>query len=161
MIPGLEIVQDAISEEYEQAILNLLPVSFTRTVLGARCSSQQLHYFSPVPEVISMISEDVIPDTFKAKVWSSMECDSAIVQSYAPGDGIAWHIDLLKFTDGVAILSLLSDTVLKFRRDGVIKEYHVPRRSLVLCSGEARYDWEHAIENQRDVRISVTLRRLS
>lgn len=161
MIPGLEIVQDAISEEYEQAILNLLPVSFTRTVLGARCSSQQLHYFSPVPEVISMISEDVIPNTFKAKVWESKECNSAIVQSYAPGDGIAWHIDLLKFTDGVAILSLLSDTVLKFRRDNVVKEYHVPRLSLVLCSGEARYDWEHTIENQRDVRISVTLRRLS
>ena len=89
--------------------------------------------------------------------------------------GIRWHVDLAAFGDGVAILSLLSPVVMRFRlvNDHTqIKDVLLKPLSLLLCSGEARYDWEHTIAAassdcingetiHRQTRISVTMRRIS
>lgn len=102
--------------------------------------------------------------------------------------GICAHVDLMRFEDGIAIVSLESSCVMHFTKVGQphcdaanggkshppttrIPVYLTPG-SLVLISGEARYSWKHEINrkpgfqiwegqelNQRR-RISVTLRKL-
>lgn len=102
--------------------------------------------------------------------------------------GICAHVDLIRFEDGIAIVSLESSCVMHFTKVGQayygaanrgkldppmtkIPVYLTPG-SLVLISGEARYGWKHEINrkpgfqiwegqelNQRR-RISVTLRKL-
>ena len=102
--------------------------------------------------------------------------------------GISAHVDLMRFEDGIAIVSLESSCVMHFteveRTDcdvandrkmdlpmTKIPVYLTPG-SLVLMSEEARYCWKHEInrkpgfqiwegqELNQKRRISVTLRKL-
>jgi alkylated DNA repair dioxygenase AlkB/SAM-dependent methyltransferase len=99
------------------------------------------------------------------------------VNRYEPGDGIGSHIDTVSaFGDGLISISLNSGIVMEFRRAGTTpgdngcrKLVYVPRRSLLLMSGPARFEWEHMIVNRmtdtvegevipRQLRLSLTLR---
>ena len=169
MIPGLELINDAVSVEYAEQIVELLPpilvhgppdeqvtsdAQKTSSTTGqAVGSGLQAHYFRPVPDFVSFVDEDAIPEDWKQSVWRqdddngpSGSCDCAIVQRYDPGQGIRPHVDLHRFDDGVAILSLLSGCVMDlYRGEAPEPEYkiYLPPRSLLLMRGEARYDWRH------------------
>jgi hypothetical protein len=102
--------------------------------------------------------------------------DQMIVNSYQPGEGIGAHVDLARFEDGIAVLSLLSSCVMRFRRcgrEGEVVDVLLAPGDLILLSGSARYGWTHEISRERAEeqvwagkvleqarRISVTLRRL-
>jgi len=98
--------------------------------------------------------------------------DQAIINEYAPGQGIASHIDCVPcFDDVVTSLSLAAPVVMDLK----YKEQHVPillePRSLLVLRGEARYHWTHGIaKRQQDIvnetviprerRLSVTFRNV-
>ncbi|BFZ56940.1 hypothetical protein PYCC9005_003990 [Savitreella phatthalungensis] len=154
-ISGLTIVNEAVSTEYAAHIVKLLPLE----LLGeAKLSSaqttgsgKQAHFFRPLPECISYVNDDVVPESWRIAVWqdeqSSADCDAAIIQSYAPGDGIRPHVDLLdRFRDGVSILSLLSGCVMDIIADTDTNvQLYLPPRSLLLMRGHARYHVQHGI----------------
>ncbi|CAA2969226.1 alkylated DNA repair alkB homolog 8 [Olea europaea subsp. europaea] len=107
-----------------------------------------------------------------------------IVNIYQPGEGIGAHVDLMRFEDGIAVISLESSCVMHFSRvenevdcfEETGKEPKIPvlliPGSLVLMWGEARYMWKHEInrkpgfqnwqglEIDQKRRTSVTLRKL-
>ena len=107
--------------------------------------------------------------------------DQMIANLYQPGEGICAHVDLLRFEDGIAIVSLESSCVMHFTPaveddaagsgSGSVPVLLTPG-SLVVMSGEARYRWKHEInrrpgfqvwegkELDQSRRISVTLRKL-
>ncbi|CAI0429696.1 unnamed protein product [Linum tenue] len=115
--------------------------------------------------------------------------DQLIANVYQPGEGICAHVDLMRFEDGIAIVSLESSCVMHFsnveheegREDAEEDEergkvgkvpVYLPPGSLVLLSGDARYSWKHEINrrpgfqfwegkelNQKQ-RTSITLRKL-
>ncbi|XP_054819391.1 alkylated DNA repair protein ALKBH8 homolog isoform X2 [Prosopis cineraria] len=121
-------------------------------------------------------------------LWREPLFNQLIVNVYEPGEGICAHVDLLRFEDGIAIVSLESPCVMHFTRvestaDGVENEEkssssttRVPilltPGSLVLMSGEARYNWKHEINRKPGFQIwegreldqmrrtSITLRKL-
>lgn len=98
--------------------------------------------------------------------------------------GIGAHVDLMRFEDGIAVISLESSCVMHFSRvenevdcfEETGKEPKIPvlliPGSLVLMWGEARYMWKHEInrkpgfqnwqglEIDQKRRSSVTLRKL-
>jgi alkylated DNA repair dioxygenase AlkB len=99
--------------------------------------------------------------------------DQMLVNEYFPGQGISMHRDYEPFDRTVVSLSLLSDCVMDFRhvkasrREAILLE----RRSLLVLSDEARYEWQHGIAPrktdrwqgmtiQRCRRLSVTFRLL-
>ncbi|XP_072976790.1 alkylated DNA repair protein ALKBH8 homolog [Typha angustifolia] len=121
-------------------------------------------------------------------LWREPLFDQLIGNVYEPGEGICAHVDLLRFDDGIAIISLESACVMHFtpsEPDGGCAEtpegegsmttpipVYLKPGSLVLMSGEARYLWKHGInrkdgcqlwegkEIQQGRRTSVTLRKL-
>ncbi|KAC9871539.1 hypothetical protein E3N88_45163 [Mikania micrantha] len=106
-----------------------------------------------------------------------------IANSYQPGEGICAHVDLMRFEDGIALISLESSCVMHFSRvedevatndnriEPKIPVYLTPG-SLLLISGEARYHWQHEINRKPGFQIwdgqeivqkrrtSITLRKL-
>ena len=95
--------------------------------------------------------------------------------------GICPHVDLMRFEDGIAIVSLESPSVMHFspvERDGneIPKAVKIPvylsPGSLVIMWGDARYKWKHEInrkpgfqiwrgrEIEQYMRTSITLRKL-
>ena len=86
---------------------------------------------------------------------------------YCAGSAIdPHHDDWWLWGDRLVTLNLVSDTVLTFTDDGqpsVAVLVQLPRRSLVVVSGPARYQWKHAVE-RRHVgarRVAMTFRELS
>lgn len=103
--------------------------------------------------------------------------DQLTVNEYEPGQGIPPHVDTHSaFVGPILSLSLQSDTVMDFRRNNELVHVLLPRRSLLVMSGESRYDWTHGIKPKhidvvptatgslttqaRSKRISLTFRRL-
>ncbi|CAM6127983.1 unnamed protein product [Calypogeia fissa] len=116
--------------------------------------------------------------------------DQMIVNMYQPGEGISAHVDLLRFEDGIAVVSLESACVMSFRparphksesytcelnpESGSVKRVDVLLNpgDLIIASGPARYNWTHEINRSKgnqvwkeqpivqQRRVSVTLRRL-
>ncbi|KAG0479042.1 hypothetical protein HPP92_013761 [Vanilla planifolia] len=125
------------------------------------------------------LAEEFGPLSFDL-LWREPLFDQLIVNVYQPGEGICAHIDLMRFEDGIAIVSMESECVMHFSRadkgceDGF--EVRVPillnPGSLLVLSGEARYLWKHEINrqtgfqmwNEKEIaqkrRTSVTLRKL-
>ncbi|KAH8299627.1 hypothetical protein KR044_003649, partial [Drosophila immigrans] len=103
--------------------------------------------------------------------------DQLTVNAYEPGQGIPPHVDTHSaFMDPILSLSLQSDVVMDFRRNNELVHVLLPRRSLLVMSGESRYDWTHGIKPKhidvvstasgslttkaRSKRTSLTFRRL-
>ncbi|KAF8644449.1 hypothetical protein AX16_008448 [Volvariella volvacea WC 439] len=101
----------------------------------------------------------------------------AIINLYRPGEGISSHVDLLgRFGDGIIGVSLGSGCVMKFDRDddeprrvseGKDEEkdknpegggargrdrwdLYLPRNTVLVLSGDARYKWKHGIERRTE-----------
>ena len=118
-------------------------------------------------------------------LWREPLFDQLIANRYKPGEGICAHVDLMRFDDGIVIVSLESACVMRFSREGAACDTQKPGESectnvpvylkpgsLVVMSGDARYHWKHEINrkpgaqlwNGRELeqhrRTSVTLRKL-
>ncbi|XP_002068676.2 alkylated DNA repair protein alkB homolog 8 [Drosophila willistoni] len=79
--------------------------------------------------------------------WDWSQPDQLTVNVYEPGHGIPPHVDTHSaFLDPILSLSLQSDVVMDFRRGQETISLLLPRRSLLIMSGEARYDWTHGIK---------------
>ena len=101
--------------------------------------------------------------------------DQVIVNEYQPGQGISSHIDCEPcFRDTIVSLSLGSGCVMDFTnkldKKKKISVWLAPR-SIVVLSGEARYDWLHGIAARkwdewgdhkyvRQRRVSLTFRKV-
>lgn len=107
------------------------------------------------------------------------EPNQLTVNKYAPGQGIPSHCDTHSaFDSPLMSVSLGSDIVMEFRNpnDSTIKiNVHLPRRSMLIMTGESRYGWTHGITPrktdvvpslvgggltvmQRETRVSLTFR---
>ncbi|GAB4855028.1 hypothetical protein Ancab_023614 [Ancistrocladus abbreviatus] len=112
-------------------------------------------------------------------LWREPFFDQLIANVYQPGEGICAHVDLMRFEDGIAIISLESSCVMHFSlEDGEevpprakLPVYLTPG-SLLIMWGDARYRWKHEINRKpgfqvwegQDIdqkkRTSITLRKL-
>jgi len=78
----------------------------------------------------------------------------------------AHYDDWWLWGERLVTLNLLSDTVLTFVNDTqpmMSVLVNLPRRSLVVVSGPARYQWKHAIQRRHVTsrRVAMTFRELS
>ncbi|XP_053679008.1 alkylated DNA repair protein alkB homolog 8 [Anopheles nili] len=107
--------------------------------------------------------------------------DQLTVNQYEPGQGIPPHVDTHSaFADPILSLSLGSDVVMEFKHPSSGKQVCVdlPARSLLIMSGESRYDWMHGITprkmdtipaelqgglttRKREFRVSMTFRKIN
>ena len=88
--------------------------------------------------------------------------DQLLVNDYQPGQGIALHRDHLPFDRTVVTLSLLGACVMDFRHavDERRESLLLERRSLLVLSDSARYDWQHGIARRKNDRwLGVTMPR--
>lgn len=126
-------------------------------------------YLGPLPDWLSPISKKLRNDNIFPSV-----PDQVIVNEYLPGQGISAHIDCVPcFADMIASLSLSSPCVMEFSnpKTGEKKSIALEDRSLIVLSGPARYEWQHAIparksdiingvKTDRASRISLTFRNV-
>ncbi|XP_008800834.2 alkylated DNA repair protein alkB homolog 8 isoform X1 [Phoenix dactylifera] len=158
----------------------------TRFVREAVCSGEVSFEASRESTFEDQYAEETCPLPLDL-LWREPLFDQLISNVYEPGEGICAHVDLMRFEDGIAIVSLESACVMHFIQceagdghTGLQGEETSSTRipillspgSLILMSGEARYLWKHEINRRpghqlwegkeigQQRRTSVTLRKL-
>jgi DNA oxidative demethylase len=172
LLPGLTLWPDFISlteeREVERAVdaAPLAPFQFGQWE-GKRLTASYGHGYDfgrgrvesapPFPDWLAALAERISP------LAGGVEFAQGLVIRYDPGAQIGWHRDRPQF-GLVAGLSLSSAARLRLRRrmpSGFERRaVELPRRSLYVLDGEARWEWEHSIVPAAETRRSVTLRTL-
>ncbi|PIN06681.1 tRNA (carboxymethyluridine(34)-5-O)-methyltransferase [Handroanthus impetiginosus] len=195
-INGLWICRDLLSGDQQSSLLSALE----KDGYLSEASHNQAMRFGDLPpwalELSYLIRESVVMSGYSSEstdLINSDECNETclfpsellwreplfnqlIVNIYQPGEGICAHVDLMRFEDGIAIISLESSCVMHFTSVEAEVNHKIPvlltPGSVVLMWGEARFLWKHEInrkpgfqkwqgqELDQKRRTSVTLRRL-
>lgn len=180
-ISGLTYIPDFISAQEQDFLLSQIDQQTWLTDLKRRVQHYGYKYdykaravgndahLGPLPDWLLSISKRLHDDGIFPSV-----PDQAIVNEYLPGQGISAHIDCVPcFGDTIASLSLGSPCIMEFSnpKTGEKKSITLEDRSLIVLSGPARYEWQHAIsarksdiingvKTQRARRVSLTFRNV-
>ncbi|MED6136053.1 hypothetical protein PIB30_052358 [Stylosanthes scabra] len=184
-VKGLWICSNFLSQRHQNHLLSAINSHNWFTGTGPTTSNQAMCFGNLPPwahqlsQLIHTSSSSILPHHLLSR---DPFFDQMIVNMYLPGQGICPHVDLLRFQDAIAILSLESSCVMHFtpvlaaadadNSNASSVPVLLNPGSLVLLSGEARYHWKHeinrnpgfqlwqGIELEQSRRISITLRKL-
>ncbi|KAH8348140.1 hypothetical protein KR084_004707 [Drosophila pseudotakahashii] len=189
---GLLIISDFVSEDEESTLLKAISEDGRTSKATGTLKHRHVKHFGfeflygsnnvdpskPLEQSIPAACDILwsrLPSSASCWDWSTP--DQLTVNEYEPGHGIPPHVDTHSaFLDPILSLSLQSDVVMDFRRGEEQVQVKLPRRSLLIMSGEGRYDWTHGIRPKhidvvpsssgglttqaRGKRTSLTFRRL-
>lgn len=193
---GLFIIEDIVTPQIELELLsNLKWNEKDDEGTESRLKNRKVQHFgfeflygSNTVDINCPLLDRKIPEACD-KIWSQLDSkcpsfasfrpDQMTVNRYEPGNGIPSHCDTHScFEDPIVSLSLGSSIVMEFREPESSKHISVfvPRRSLLIMSGESRLGWTHGITprmsdivvkpdgklsvERRELRTSFTFRRL-
>lgn len=183
-VSGLSLTQDFITPEEEQSLLDALDNEPWNTKLSRRTQHYGYEYnysdkeakkeAPPIPEYCGYLIDRMLEQGILKE-----RPDQMIVNEYKPGQGIAPHVDHVKFfADGIASISLGSDVMMDFINTSTLpkgapvgslkKQGVLSRRSVLSMHGVARYKWRHGIAQRmsdpvcgkRGRRVSLTFRKM-
>lgn len=184
--PGAYILTDFVNVDEETLLIDVIGRSFTGSLKHRAVkhfgyeflyNSNNVDLSKPLEESIPMKYDFLwmrLKDKGPALNW--YKPDQLTVNQYMPGHGIPQHVDTHSaFDDPILSLSLESDIVMDFRKNEERLSVLLPRFSLLILSGESRYDWTHGISSrtmdivqtshntlttlQRSKRTSLTFRK--
>lgn len=185
-IPGLHLFHDFITEQEEKNILaeldgtahaeKFLPWQFARfngphrgKRWGVHCNLRDRRVGAAENGLPPFYCEIILPKLQKIQQMKGCTPNeaNAIEYSRKNGDYLTDHVDDRQLSkEHIANLSIAGDCYMTFinqKKNGVTEPLQVllPRRTLQVLTGKARYDYSHGIRNQdllTDRRVSVTMR---
>ncbi|MFC3158006.1 2OG-Fe(II) oxygenase superfamily protein [Chryseobacterium arachidis] len=179
IINGLLYQNDFLSVEEEKVIISEIDHAVWDTNLKRRVQHYGYLYDYKKKNIKQDLKIGELPDwlvLLERKITTNFNLEQSfnqvIVNEYEPGQGISNHIDCIPcFEDVIISISLLSSCVMQFSKDKEKQEILLEPRSILLLSGEARYNWKHgikAVKNDkwfntiipRERRISITFRKI-
>ncbi len=180
-IKGLQYIPNYISLEQEKSLITTIDNQVWLNDLKRRVQHYGYKYDYKAKKITDALKLGELPDWIKVycnKLHSeklvSQIPDQVIINEYQAGQGITPHIDCVPcFGDTIASLSLGSACVMEFTHSKTSEKQSLllEPKSLVILSGEARYDWQHSIPQRktdkyngniinRTRRISLTFRNV-
>ena len=119
---------------------------FDRVIAGYRELQKPLRGFSPASRaVLERLSASAFDGASKVLPVHLLDLEPAGV--------ISRHVDHVEYSGGLIVgLSLLSDAVMTLHHEasGASLPLYLPRRSLYVLRGAARYEWAHSLHTERE-----------
>lgn len=147
----IEIIENYVDDTYFNKISSLIPYKDKTNAHR----NQILRWGSRIPYGDNIVSE-TIPEVFN-EFKDKFDFNSVTINEYYPNQYIGWHYDKPFDNSPVIILSLLSDSILNFRKDNKIISFDIPKNSLTIFSDELKKDWEHSL-TAKNKRYSIVFR---
>jgi alkylated DNA repair protein alkB homolog 8 len=158
---GLVLLNDFVDAELEEKLISLLKWNATETEESALKNRQVQHFgyefiygkntvdsSCPLDNKIPVQCDELWKKLSKCTKFKNFIPDQLTVNKYNPGNGIPAHCDTHSvFEDPIISLSLGASIVMEFKNPEHEKNCSVllPRRSLLVMSGDSRYAWTHKI----------------
>ena len=182
-VPGLAYVPDFLDEDRERHLIDWIDRQEWSTEIKRRVQHYGWRYdyrarkvdasmrLGPLPQELAELAERLFKENLVPQI-----PDQVIVNEYEANQGITPHIDVTRFADGIATISLLESWEMVFHapRGKEKVPRTLERRSVAIMHGEARYRWKHEIRKRgsepaldeggkrrkRKRRISLTFRKV-
>ena len=180
MITGLTYIADFVSEQESTDLLTTIDSLEWNLYLKRRTQHYGYTYdytkkaidismsLGPLPTWLEPLTSELQESIFTQPI------DQVIVNEYLPGQGISRHTDCVPcFGDTIASLSLGSTCAMDLEHfaSGRKGSIMLAPKSLLVMSGEARYDWMHSSPARkqdylgeellpRSRRVSLTFRTI-
>ena len=176
MIPGLQYVSGYLDGVEQHALLDIVSELDWKDVGGRRIqfyghwydhAKGGMYRIGLLPAWAASLAERLRHDGLMPYM-----ADQLIVTEYDPGEGIRPHIDAPVFADVIVGVALGSTCVMEFLRPGhATEKVLLEPGSVVVFSGDARHEWQHAIPARtaddwrgqrlrRSRRVSLTFRKM-
>ena len=169
-VPGLFIQYDIVPEDTETNTLRELDEGFLSKKWSNELSRRTLHQGYKYPykggklEKIEPLSGGLLHFAKYIRDNGLMgkdtddqpkEPDQCIVNEYLKDQGISAHTDRNVFGDIIISFSLGGDTNFIFRNPKTDEkvELYVPRRSIMIMSGDSRHIWTHEIPKRKTITL--------
>ncbi|XP_006824407.1 alpha-ketoglutarate-dependent dioxygenase alkB homolog 4-like [Saccoglossus kowalevskii] len=174
--PGVTLIENVVSEEEEEAIIQAVDatpwkvsqsgrrkqdygpkVNFKKRKVNSKC-------FSGLPAFIRPLTERLVQMDGLADFQVVEQCNLEYVPDR--GSSIDPHFDdVWLWGERLVTLNLNSETTLTMtqKEKDICVSIPLPKRSVIVLYGPARYEWMHAIHREDIInrRIAVTFRELS
>ncbi|XP_053564534.1 alkylated DNA repair protein alkB homolog 8 isoform X2 [Bombina bombina] len=168
--PGLVIVEDFVSPEEETTMLESIDWTTEENSQKSLKHRRVKHFGYEFRYDNNNVDKDLplpggLPDFCTAMLDKCLLQglikhlpDQLTINQYEPGQGIPPHIDTHSaFEDGIISLSLGAEIVMDFKHpNGFTTSVMLPRRSLLVMSGESRYLWTHGITPRKFDVVQVS-----
>ncbi|KAI8370127.1 hypothetical protein EDC96DRAFT_503153 [Choanephora cucurbitarum] len=184
-VPGLLVIKEFVNESEELELIEAVDKQpWSGLGIGPnpelkRRTQQYGHLFSyryrkvleeygPLPEFSQLLVDRIMQHQLMPNTPNHL-----LVNEYNAGQGIMPHIDApALFGPVILSLSLLSDCIMKFTLEEKEVDIVLPRRSIAVLTGDARYKYKHSISKDliettpddtlihRDRRVSFTFREI-
>lgn len=160
-VPGLFIQYNVISDKDEKEIIAWLDTQEWSNTLSRRTQHYGYEYSYKGVSLTStnpFVGPLVIIKDFLINNKIMNQVDQCIVNEYYKNQGITKHIDGKSRNTGnifgpiIVSISLNDDTNIVFSKDNTKIEMYVPKKSLLVMTGDSRYLWTHEIPK----RVTVT-----
>ncbi|XP_068678075.1 alpha-ketoglutarate-dependent dioxygenase alkB homolog 4-like [Montipora foliosa] len=175
---GVDVIRDFVSEFEERSIVREIDETIWKPSQSGRRKQDfgpQVNFKKRKLKLDNFTGLPEFSKTLVERMWTLVPAlhDFQPVElcnlEYEPerGSSIDPHFDdFWVWGERLVTLNLLSDSILTFflsKGDDVEVAVPMPRRSLIIVKGAARYDWKHAIKREHIVsrRIAITLRELA
>jgi alkylated DNA repair dioxygenase AlkB len=184
-VPGLFVIHNVFDQQQESWLCNQIEKD------PKEHPCQQIHFayeygwkFLPMISKTSHDDHGVFPHWIQyigQKIKNNDDCkailqgfstdfytntDHVLLNIYSPGEGCVPHTDEVHFwNEWVIGVSLHSDCIMRMSYNpyhGFQVDVPLPRGSVYILTGQARYVWQHAIigSSIRQKRYSITLRSI-
>jgi alkylated DNA repair dioxygenase AlkB len=181
IIPGLSYLDNFIDQQCHDTLLHDIDHQNWLEDLKRRVQHYGYKYDYKSRRIDQSMRLGALPDwvipvvqLLQQSGWFQRPPDQLIVNEYLPGQGILNHIDCVPcFAETIASLSLGSSCVMNYKNKSTREVVPVllQPRSLVVMTGESRFDWLHGIAARktdtiggrtfhRSRRISLTFRNV-
>lgn len=162
---GVTVIEDYLSSEQADSLVKKVELLFgggsaTRDRSIRRFGSRKPYggdfVGAKIPPFLENLIDGLVFDDL------CKEPDHVTVNKYYPGQSIPFHVDSKESGEVIVILSLGSDASMilrnvKNKNDMQIVE--LPKNSLLLLQGAARWDYQHSINPVKSIRYSLVFRK--
>ena len=164
-VPGLHVQSDVLPEDLEKMIMSELDQKTWSSSLSRRTIHQgyvypysggSLQKTDPIEGLLKHLAIYLRENNIMGKnvqTGEGITPDQVIVNEYLKDQSIGAHTDRKDFGPVVVAFSLNADTNFIFRNPLTNQkvELYVPRRSIMIMTGESRNVWTHEIPKRKSV----------
>ena len=166
VVQGLALLRGFLSADAQAALLAAVRAHGWAPAACGDVRDQSMHFgHATLPRFARQLADDVaaaaaahgmLPPALAAR---TPAFNQFICNSYAPGQGIAAHVDLAAFGDGIASVSLGAAVVMDWRHvaDGREAAVLLQPGDLMMLHGAARYEWTHGCARATEVGARCAL----
>lgn len=160
-VPGVELILNFVTEEQETALLKCADSNEWEHLARRRVQ----HWGNRFRYDIRGVDVDTPAKPFPIQIASIAEhiqslpsvpsrLDQLTINEYTRGVGLTSHVDTHSAFEGAIVsLSLAGSAVMQFKQGPVMRSLLLPRRSLLILGGQARYGWQHSIPHRKQDKI--------